>query len=77
MNSAEFSRKGDRDGWTLHLVDEVVLLQDVEHDLADDGHLQDPHEDLHQEPGDPRSWRSSEDKGGIKILSSLLLQALN
>jgi hypothetical protein len=38
-----------------HLVDEVVLLEDVEHDRPDDGHLQDPHEDLHQEPGDPRS----------------------
>jgi len=38
-----------------HLVDEVVFLQDVEHDRPDDGHLQDPHEDLHQEPGDPRS----------------------
>ena len=41
----------------LDLVDEVVLLEDVEDDRADDGHLQDPHEDLHQEPGDPRSWR--------------------
>lgn len=55
----------------MHLVDEVVLLQDVEHDLPDDGHLQDPHEDLHQEPGDPRSWRSSEDKGVDKKFSVL------
>ena len=39
----------------LHLVDEIVLLQDVEYNLPDDRHLQDPHEDLHQEPSNSRS----------------------
>jgi hypothetical protein len=39
----------------LHLVDEIVLLQDVEYNLPDDRHLQDPHEYLHQEPSNSRS----------------------
>jgi hypothetical protein len=43
----------------VHLIDEVILLQDVQHHLPDDGHLEDPHEDLHQKPGDPGSWSSS------------------
>ena len=40
----------------MHLVDEIVLLEDVEQDPADYWHLEDPHEDLHQKAGDPRSW---------------------
>jgi hypothetical protein len=43
----------------VHLIDEVILLQDVQHHRPDDRHLEDPHEDLHQEPGDPGSCRSS------------------
>ena len=42
----------------MHLVDDEVLqiiLEDVKQDPAHHRHLEDPHEDLHQKPGDPRS----------------------
>jgi len=41
----------------MHLVDEVVSLEDGEHDPAEDGRLEHPRQHLHQEPGDAWSCR--------------------
>jgi hypothetical protein len=38
-----------------HLIDEIIFLEDVKHDGAENGRLQNPSEHLHRKPRNARS----------------------